>query len=100
MRLLLAFTVVGVFGAMLLIDTAALFRVAAFCVAGGCGVPAWSLTIAIAGIAIGLWLLTRSKTSAVPSRVSKRKAAVNPPRSGSKPAARKKARVAKAKIPA
>jgi hypothetical protein len=47
MRILLALLAVIVFGTMLLVDTAALVRLATSCVTGGCGVrPLW---IAVGG---------------------------------------------------
>jgi uncharacterized membrane protein YdcZ (DUF606 family) len=42
MRVLLVLVIVLVFGALLLLDTAGLLRLAAYCATGGCGVaPAW-----------------------------------------------------------
>jgi hypothetical protein len=93
MRILVALIAVVVFGAMLILDTAALVRLAVFCVTGGCGVsPTW---IAIGGTAVALVAgvsLTRPRAEAKIARVPK-----NAPRrpSRGKAAAPRKAKRAK-----
>lgn len=70
MRLaILLFSAATVFVAMLLFDTAALLRLTAYCVSGGCGVhPLW---IAIGGgvaIAVAVLLSFRKRKKHVKSR--------------------------------
>jgi hypothetical protein len=70
MRILVALLVVAAFGAMLLFDTAALLRLTAACVAGGCGVsPLW-IAIGAAAIAAALALLPRFRRPRFSGRVT------------------------------
>lgn len=84
MRILLVLAVVVVFAALLIFDTAALLRLTAMCLTGGCGIPA--IWIALAGgvlVLAVLFSLRRSRSSGKTARVAKS------PRS--RPAARKTA---------
>ena len=68
MRILLGVVVVGVFGALLVIDTAALLRLAAYCLSGGCGVPPTWIAILSGGLLIGAGLLLRRRPASVKIR--------------------------------
>ena len=62
-RILVAFVVVVVFAALWVIDTAALLRLTAFCVTGGCGVSPWWLVIAAVGV-VGMALVLSNRPRA------------------------------------
>ena len=70
MRLaILLFSAAVVFVAMLLFDTAALLRLTAYCVSGGCGVrPLWIAIGAGVAIAVAVLLSFRKRGSRVKSR--------------------------------
>ena len=83
MRILVALAVVVVFAAMFVFDTAALVRLTAICVTGGCGVPPMLFAVGGGGIALAALLSLRRpvanvKTARVtktrPSRPSRAKA--------------------------
>ena len=90
MRILLVLAVIIVFGALLVIDTAALLRLSLYCVSGGCGVPPTWIALGGGALALGAWLSVKR------SRPNKKIARVKTTRpSRGKAAARGKAKKAK-----
>jgi hypothetical protein len=87
MRILLALTVIVVFVAGLLFDTAALMALLAYCVTGGYGAhPAW-LAVEGGGVALAAVLLFRRpradvKKARVTKRAPGKKSAAAPPSRG------------------
>jgi hypothetical protein len=86
MRLIVPLVVVLVFGALLILDTAAVARLTVLCVTGGCGVrPVW---IAAGAGVLALALLVSLRRSGAHATASKKGPARTPParaRSGRKP---------------
>jgi hypothetical protein len=82
-----------VFGALLVIDTAALLRLGWYCVTGGCGVPPTWIAIGGGALALGAWLLVRPRTANV--KIAKVRKAGPPRASRGKAVARGKTKKAK-----
>jgi hypothetical protein len=93
MRILLVLTVIIVFGALLVIDTAALLRLGLYCVSGGCGIPPTWIAIGGGGLALGAWLLVRRRRANV--KIARVKRTARPRPSRGKTAARGKPKRAK-----
>jgi hypothetical protein len=80
MRILVALAVVVVFAAMLVFDTAALVRLTAYCITGGCGVaPVW-IGIVAGGIAVAAFLTLRRPGASVKATTPRKKASPRPAR--------------------
>ena len=90
MRILVALIIVFVFGAMLLIDPAALFRATTLCVTGGCGVSPWWIAIGCGVVTLAVWLSMRKRHTLGRSRSTKSRASPSPRRK--QPGSRKKAK--------
>ena len=72
MRVLIGLAAVIVFGAMFVLDTAALVRVTVSCAVGGCGVGLIWIAIGFGGLVlIGMLLSKRPRTKASVTRVTK-----------------------------
>jgi multidrug transporter EmrE-like cation transporter len=75
LRVLMGLAVVVVFGAMYVLDTAALVRLTVSCAVGGCGGGLTWTVIGIAGLAlIGILLLRQPRAKPKVTRVAKKKA--------------------------
>ena len=93
MRILLVIAVVAVFGALLVIDTAALLRLGLYCVSGGCGVPPGWIAIGAGALLLGSWLMLRQRPVAV--KIARVKPAAAPKKPRAKAATRAKVKRAK-----
>jgi hypothetical protein len=91
-RVLLVLTVVVVFAALMILDTAALIRVAAICVSGGCGVPTMWIVLAACGLTAAVLISRRFPRGNVKTTKARKK---GPPRA--KARTQRKPRQAKSK---
>jgi hypothetical protein len=94
MRILVAVAVVVVFSALMIFDTAALLRLTAVCITGGCGVPVTWIAIGAAAIALAVFVSRRRQGGSV-KKAKITKAGRSRPPARPKAAARKKPKPAK-----